>query len=418
MTTSPTTLLRYALTLLIGLGLGSALTYWLARPVAPPPGPPPAPPPALTLTPRAFSDLPGWSEDALLEARPALEKSCARLAAAASANTDSEKTDRIGSLEISKSDWRAACERVLAAPREPGAFRQALMDAFVPYGVGDGEKADGLFTGYYEATLRGSLTREGPYQVPLYGLPRDLINVVLRDFIPAATLERADVPATVVGRAVNGRLKPYFTRADIDGADAIAGQSEVIAWVDDAVDAHILHIQGSGQVTLPDGRMMRVGFAGHNGHAFRGLGRILIDEGAVDRDNASMIAIREWLKKNPARAAELMNRNARYIFFRAIEGDGPIGAQNVALTPGRSLAVDRRHIPLGTPLWLDSTGPDGEPLQRLMVAQDVGAAITGVVRGDFFWGSGEGAFAKAARMKSPGRYFALVPKTAQNQGKP
>jgi membrane-bound lytic murein transglycosylase A len=410
--------LRAILALLAGLALGSGLTYWLTRPAPPPVAPPPAPAAALKLSPRAFSDLPGWAEDAVLDARPALDKSCARLVATAQANPDNDKTDRVGPLEIKAADWRAACERVLAAPREPDAFRRAVTDAFVPFAVGDGDKTDGLFTGYYEAGLRGSLVREGPYQVPLYGVPRDLISVSLRDFIPPALLERAEIPATVVGRAESGRLRPYFTRADIDGADAIAGQSEVIAWVDDAVDAHILHIQGSGQVTLPDGRTMRVGFAGHNGHAFRGLGRILIDEGVVDRDNAAMIAIRDWLKKNPARAAELMTRNARYIFFRAIEGDGPIGAQGAALTPGRSLAVDRRHLPLGMPLWLDSTGPDGELLRRLMVAQDVGAAITGVVRGDYFWGSGEAAFAKAARMKSPGRFFALAPRTAAERAVP
>jgi membrane-bound lytic murein transglycosylase A len=402
--------LRYPALLLLGALIGGAVTYvFVSRPLAPP-SPPvtPSAPSAVRLTPQPFASLPGWAEDAVLEARPALEKSCARRA---KADAD-DHGETLGELKIARADWLAACRSVLAAPRDAVAFRAALEAAFMPHAVATDAGDRGLFTGYYEASLRGARTRGGPYQFPLYGVPRDLVSVALRDFVPPEALRRVDVPAVIVGRAVEGKLKPYYTRPEIDAADAIAGQSEVVAWVDDAVDAHILHIQGSGQVTLPDGQVMRVGFAGHNGHAFRGLGRILIDEGVVDRDNASMIAIRDWLKKNPDRAGDLMNRNARYIFFRAIDGDGPIGAEGTALTPGRSLAVDRRHIPLGLPLWLDSLGPDGELLQRLMVAQDVGAAIVGAVRGDYFWGAGEAAFAKAARMKSQGRYFVLVPKAA------
>ncbi len=220
------------------------------------------------------------------------------------------------------------------------------------------------------------------------------------------------MPPTVVGRVVDQKLKPYYTRSDIDAENVLGDQANVVAWVDSAIDAHVLHIQGSGQISLPDGTMMRVGYAGNNGHAFKGLGRILIDEGVLTPNTASMIAVRDWLKQNPERAAALMNQNARYIFFRKIEGDGPIGAQGVPLTPGRSLAVDTRYVALGLPVWLDTVDPDNAPLQRLVVAQDVGAAITGAVRGDFFWGAGEPAFGKAARMKSQGRYYVLVPKPA------
>ena len=400
--------------ILLGAAVGAAFTYWL---FLPPPTPPvPAQPqpsaPHAVYAPRAMNELPGWTDDTLVEALPALKHSCA-VAQAQPAG----KTTTLGTLVFKNSDLTTACQGVLAAGNDSTALHQAFETAFQAVSVHEGENPNGLFTGYYEASLRGSLTRQGAYQVPLYGVPKNLIAVAIKDFIPASTLDKTNMPANLIGRVVGHELKPYFTRAEIDGAQAIAADSDAIVWVDDAVDAHVLHIQGSGQVTLPDGTMMRVGFAGHNGHQFRGLGRILIDEGVLDRDGASMIAVRDWLKKNPDRAKDLMNQNARYIFFRKIEGDGPIGAQGVALTPGRSLAVDPRIIPLGLPVWLETADPDGKPLRRLVIAQDVGAAITGVVRGDFFWGAGEAAFAQAARMRSPGSYSVFIPKTATSSPK-
>ena len=213
-----------------------------------------------------------------------------------------------------------------------------------------------------------------------------------------------------------GQLRPYYTRSEIDADGAIAQDADVLLWADDPVAVHILHIQGSGRVTLPDGQIMRIGFSGHNGHVFRGIGSILLEAGELKPGGASMIAVREWLALHPAEAAQYMNRNTRYIFFRRLDPaeteDGPVGALGVSLTPLRSLAVDPRFIPLGAPLWLDTADPDGLLLQRLMVAQDVGAAITGAVRGDIFWGHGEDAFLKAGRMKSAGAYYILVPKAA------
>jgi membrane-bound lytic murein transglycosylase A len=179
---------------------------------------------------------------------------------------------------------------------------------------------------------------------------------------------------------------------------------------------HVLHIQGSGRVTLPDGQIMRIGFAGSNGRTFKGIGSILLEAGALQPGGASMIKVREWLTQHPAEAAAYMNQNTRYIFFRQLDPseteDGPVGAQGVSLTPLRSMAVDPRFVPLGAPVWLDTADPDGVALKRLMVAQDVGAAITGAVRGDIFWGAGEEAFSKAARMKSTGGYMVFVPRAA------
>lgn len=317
--------------------------------------------------------------------------------------------------------WRAACAEIAAAGDGPDALRAAIDRAFQPFAVSVDGDDRGTFTGYYEASLNGALTRSERYTVPLYGLPADLVAVPIKAFVPPGTALGA-VPPTLIGRVVDGapaapgqqgsakQLAPYYDRAAIDGADAVADKAPVVAWVDDPVDAHILHIQGSGQVRLPDGSMLRVGFAGSNGLQFSGIGSILLKEGVLKPGQASMIGVRDWLKANPERARDLMQRNARYIFFRRIDGAGPIGAEGVPLTPLRSLAVDTAYVPLGALVWLDTTDPDGTPLQRLFVAQDVGAAITGAVRGDVFWGAGDEAFSKAARMKSPGRLFVLVPK--------
>jgi membrane-bound lytic murein transglycosylase A len=407
--------LQIAAAVLVGAALGATAMGWLRAPApktevtVQPVTPPQAPAtPQVAYEPVTYATLPGWTDDDMSKALPAFQKSCD-----ASRTQPPETTTHLGPISFTAADLALACKTVLDAGAGATAVRIAVESAFSPYAVSFSGNPVGLFTGYYEATLRGALTQDGVYQTPLYGVPQNLVSVSLKDFIPADKLEGSQVPPTVVGRVVDQKLKPFFTRSDIDTNNAIAGQSDVIAWVDDPVDAHILHIQGSGQVMLADGTVMRVGFAGHNGHAFRGLGRILIDEGVLTKDTASMINVRDWLKQNPDRAATVMAQNARYIFFRRIEGDGPIGAQGAPLTPGRSMAVDTRFIPLGLPLWLDTVDPDNEPLRRLVLAQDVGAAITGAVRGDFYWGTGEPAFAKAARMRSQGRYYVLVPKTGE-----
>jgi len=175
------------------------------------------------------------------------------------------------------------------------------------------------------------------------------------------------------------------------------------------VDAFFLHIQGSGRVELDDGRSLRVGYAAQNGHPYTAVGRVLIARGEVTREAMSMQAIRAWLDANPGEAQALMNENASYVFFNVIEGDGPLGAQGVALTVGRSLAVDRRFVPLSVPVWLDSVTPDGARLQRLMIAQDTGGAIRGPVRGDVYWGHGDAAADIAGRMKSAGFAYLLLP---------
>jgi len=385
----------------IGLALVAIAALLLAACEKKPKKPPPVEPAArMLLEEAAFADLPGWDGDALSEALPAIGRSCALLAA----QPDSRGVgpDRLAG---SVADWRAPCAAIGRLSGDDESLRATLKELFVPFKVIDTTAKDGLFTGYYEAELRGASSPLDGYRWPLYSVPDDLISVDLGRF-------RADLQGERIYGRVNGSsLVPYYNRRDIDKG-VLAGRKLELLWVSDPVDAFFLHVQGSGRVNLPDGSVVRVGFAGSNGLDFVGIGRKLIDDGKVPRTRASMQGIREWLRANPAQATGILQRNPRYIFFREIDGDGPIGAQGVALTPGRSLAVDPAFLPLGVPLWLDTTWPASDrPLRRLMVAQDTGNAIKGPIRGDFFWGFGEPALAEAGRMKQRGNYYLLLPKT-------
>jgi membrane-bound lytic murein transglycosylase A len=245
--------------------------------------------------------------------------------------------------------------------------------------------------------------------VPLFRRPPDLVMADLGEF-------RADLAGnSIAGHVVDGKFKPYFTRTELDGG-TLAGQDLELLWLADPVDAFFLQVQGSGRIRLAEGGTTRVGYAANNGHGFVSVGRILVEEGKLTKDQATAQTVAQWLKDHPVKASGIMARNPRYIFFREIEGDGPVGAQGAVLTSKRSMAVDGALLPLGAPFWIDSTWPTdtpqaGQPLRRLMIAQDVGGAIKGAVRGDLFWGTGAPALEVAGRLKQPGRYFILLPKS-------
>ena len=210
--------------------------------------------------------------------------------------------------------------------------------------------------------------------------------------------------------AVVPRGPPFPPRGEIEDG-ALAGRGLELAWVDSAVDAFFLHIQGSGRVVLPDGRLLRIGYAAQNGHPYRGIGRVLIERGAIRRDEMSMQAIRAWLAAAPLEVArDLMRLNASYIFFRLVEGlrpeDGPIGAMGVSLTPLRSVAIDPAFVPMGAPLFLAGAAP----LPRLVVAQDTGGAIRGPGRVDLFWGWDAASGLHAGGTYQPARMFLLRPR--------
>ena len=349
--------------------------------------------------PADYDELPGWEEDDHAAALFALRRSCSKLQRRP-VERPMGQDPRAGLV----ADWLAACSALPDSGATPAEARAYFEDWFLPIALHAPEGPEGLFTGYYEAELEGAFARDEDHPVPIYGRPDDLVEIRLTDFDEALPRK------TLVGRVEDGRLTPYFERAEIESG-AIDDQEVELLWAKDAVDVFFLQVQGSGQVVLPDGDRVRVGFAASNGLPFYAIGRALIEEGVIDRKSVSMQSIRSWLRDNPVEAKQLMHRNRRFIFFRIVEGDGPIGAQGVALTPGRSLAVDPAFVPLGAPLWLETTYPaEDRPLHRVMVAQDTGSAIKGVVRGDFFWGSGEEALAYAGRMKQSGRIWLLLPR--------
>jgi membrane-bound lytic murein transglycosylase A len=371
--------------------------------------PPPAPESgALSLTPVAFSDLSGWGEDTTAEALPALRATC-------QAFSSKPALEPIGpqGLAGSAGEWQAVCDGLPSLDAAEAGVRLFIEERFVPFTVSTDDDAEGLFTGYYEPELPGSRIRSAAYPAALYRRPTDLIAADLADFRPDLKAE------TLVGRIVDGQLRPYPTRAEID-AGALAGQGLELVWLADPIDAFFLQVQGAGRVTLAEGGSVRVGYAASNGHPYTAIGRILVERGEMTKDAATMQTVRQWLRDHPDQAAALMHENARYIFFREIEGDGPISSLGVALTPGRSLAVDASLLPLGAPIWLETTYPPGtpeagRPLRRLMVAQDTGGAIKGAVRGDIYWGSGEAALQYAGPMKQRGRYYLLLPKAAADR---
>ena len=388
-----------------GPAIPGAVVPTPAVPPAPitPPVTPPLAAESLSLRRVEFSSLPGWRDDDQRAALPALRRSCAVLS-----KLPSERPVGAQKFFGTYGDWRAPCDALLAkGEMDRSAARAFFEQWFAPYAASSDGKSDGLFTGYFEAELKGTRKKSGKYIYPIYAAPPDLLTIDLGKFKPDLQGQ------TISGRIDGNALVPYFTRGEIDGG-TLANKNLELFWTDDVIDLFILHIQGSGKVQLPDGKMVRVGFAAHNGYGYTSIGKALIDRGALKLEEASWPGIKAWLDKHPEEAAKTLAVNARYIFFRQIEGDGPIGAQGVALVPGRSLAVDTAFVPLGVPIWLDTVAP-GESnalLQRLMVAQDKGAAIKGPIRGDFFWGSGAAALAEAGRMKSKGRWFLFLPRTA------
>ena len=314
--------------------------------------------------------------------------------------------------------WQAVCNAAATADVHDRASARAFFEnQFSVWQVTDEAGNDtGLVTGYYEPLLKGSRTATPPYTQPLYAPPDDLLTVDLASLYPELAGKR--VRARVDGR----KVVPYWTRADIDAGRApLAGK--VLVYVDDPVDAFFLEIQGSGRVQLPDGTVMRVGYADQNGQPFRSIARVLIDRGEMTADHASMQAIREWGREHPDQLPALLEENPSYVFFREVPPpapgsleakiDGPIGTLGVPLLRERTIAIDARLLPLGAPVFLDTTRPlSTAPLQRLVLAQDTGGAIRGAVRADFFWGFGAAAARDAGRMKQEGRMWVLWPRDA------
>jgi membrane-bound lytic murein transglycosylase A len=349
----------------------------------------PQPPPAKPLRQARWEEVQGWNDDNLAEAQSALLESCNALA--------------------KQPVWRGVCEAARALPQNAAqdAMLRAFFEArFQPWQVVNPDAStEGLVTGYYEPLLRGSRKRNKTFAHAIYGVPDDLLTIDLGELHPELKHLR------LRGRLDGRKVVPYWARAELTPRSAaLAGKA--LLWVADPIELFFLQVQGSGRVELPDGRRVRVGYADQNGHPYRSIGRWLVEQGELKLEQASMQGIQAWARAHPGRLNELLNVNPSFVFFRELpdNGGGPPGALGVPLTPGRSIAVDPRAIPLGAPVFLSTTFPASErPLTRLVMAQDTGGAIKGAVRADFFWGFGAEAGAQAGRMRQPGRMWVLLP---------
>ncbi|MEE4680349.1 MltA domain-containing protein [Pseudomonas alliivorans] len=322
-------------------------------------------------------------------------------------------------LQAGFTSWRSACTRLkadavwgptcaAAASLEPvpsvEQIQKFLHDQLQVYSLrADSGSADGLITGYYEPVYPGSLTQTATANVPVYGVPDDLIVVNLDSIYPELKGKR------LRGRLDGRVLKPYDDAATI-GAKGL--NAPIVAWLTDPMDLQFLQIQGSGRVRLDDGSQVRLAYADQNGRPYRAIGRWLVEQGQLKKDEVTMGAISGWAKANPQRVPELLASNPSYVFFgrNPDSNEGPRGSLNVPLTAGYSVAIDRKVIPLGSLLWLSTTRPDGSSVVRPVAAQDTGGAIAGEVRADLFWGTGEEAGKLAGDMKQKGNIWLLWPK--------
>jgi membrane-bound lytic murein transglycosylase A len=302
-----------------------------------------------------FDDLEGWDQDNHSEALTAFLETC---------------------RDLDDADWEALCALALETENAK-AFFELL---FRPVLIRDGSSM--LFTGYFEPELEGSPYQTGSYRFPVYKMPAEA-----------------------------RRSQPWLTRRQLLTSGVMENRGLEIAWVNDSVELFFLQIQGSGRIRFPDGRVIRVGYSGANGHNYRSVGQELVRRGIYNAHQVSMQVIRNWVLRNPDAGKELLYHNASYVFFREVSevppDKGPLGAMNRSITTLRSIAVDPRYTPLGVPVWIEKKGQD--PMNRLMIAQDTGSAIKGAQRADIFYGTGDAAGRIAGGIRDTGRMVVLMP---------
>jgi membrane-bound lytic murein transglycosylase A len=362
----------------------------LASCVPKPRPPAPQPAPAAEAKPLNAAEL-GVSQAPAL---PALDEAVARRALDAFRISCPVLVKRADASGLTRAaDWQESCAAAtLGRPTSAAAF---FAEHFETIQVGDGAA---FATGYYEPEIAGSRTAQPGYEVPVYRKPPDLVEVDAAAAEAAGTLRR--------GRLENGIMIPYFERSEIEDG-ALAGRGLEIAWAADAIDLFFLQIQGSGRLRLPDGGVMRIGYAGQNGRDYVGIGKLMKDRGLLEPGHTKMQDLVAWLRAHPEEGRAIMRENKSYVFFQELTGPGPLGALNLPVTPRATVATDPKFVPLGAPVILALDRPEAN---GLWVAQDTGGAIKGANRFDTFWGAGAEAARIAGGMTGRGRAYILVPK--------
>lgn len=324
----------------------------------------------------SFDELPNWNDENYDEALENFLNSC---------NT-----------KQTKDIYPSLCQE---AKSVVGA-KEFIQHKFSPYEIYEEDgKNEGLLTGYYEPELNGSLTKTIKYKYPIYRTPKDLIIVDLSSIYPDLKNYR------LRGKIQGNKLVPYFTREESSSNNI---QADVICYTDSKIDLFFLEIQGSGRVKLENNETIFIGYDNQNGHKYRAIGRYLVKIGALDLDSVSLQSIRAWLKVNPQRVDEVLNYNKSVVYF--MQRDKPAtGSLGLPLTASRSIAVDRRYVPLGSMLYLSAQVKD-KSVNKIVLAQDTGGAIKGAIRADLFLGYGEEAMNIAGKLKSPLKLWILLPK--------
>ena len=341
------------------------------------------------LEPAQFEQLSGFEQEEHLEAWRIFRRSCVHIVAAAA---------DLRAVRPTSPELIELCRQVVTKPEIASAqeARSAWIASFDPYRiVPNSDSPDGFLTGYYEPIVEGSRVQTAEFTEPILGRPDDLVSSI----------------------ATEGALEPYQDRAAIDGG-AIADRCRPVVWLRDAIEVFMMQVQGSGRITLPDGSMLRLVYAGRNGRPYTSIGRILIESGEIAPDVMSIDVLKDWVRRNGQNAGqpgrELLHRNRSYVFFEIAEGigpaEGPIGGQGLPLTPLRSLAVDRSLWSYGLPFWIDAAIPSRAPFHQMMIAQDTGSAIVGPARFDIFFGSGEPAGLAASLVRHACAAWVLLPK--------
>lgn len=375
----------------------------VTQPVKPPPSVPPVPekpvPPTVPaqpaplpyglLKPASWSELPGLAKEDWLTSWRAWLQGCQGLKG--------------------KPEWQAVCATAQTIKADDAGAIQAYWQLY--FNVYATQQADGaaqgLITGYYQPVLKGARQASARYAVPLYKSPADLITVNLSALFPELKYKR------VRGRLQGQSLVPYYTRSEIEQTPSPLAGSELL-WVNDAVEAFFLQVQGSGIVELESGERVSIGYADQNGHPYQSIGKLLVERGEMVASEASMQGIKNWAVQHPDQLRGLLDANPSYVFFKwlPVGLSGPLGALGVPLTAARSIAVDPFHIPLGAPVYLATTYPNSSNvLQQLMQAQDTGGAIKGGVRADVYWGDGDAAGKLAGAMRQQGQLWVWLPKS-------
>ena len=369
------------------------------------------------LRPVGFEAIAGWRDDDHAAALSCFRISARRMAerpyGTKALGIDAAKLARIARLALSAGENGDA-----------STARRFFEAHFEPCRVDPSPRPSGFVTGYFEPELPASPVRTSRFTYPLLRRPPDLVDI-----------DDSNRPAGMDDSFRFARKTPqgpveYFDRGVIE-AGALAGRGLELAWLESAVDGFFVHIQGSARLAMPDGSHLRIAYAGKSGHPYTPIGRVLIDMGALAREDVTMASIRDWLRANPDRARDVMAKNRSFIFFAA-SGEtgpssgaatgpamgpamGPVGAASVPLTAGRSLALDHGLHTFGSPVWIATHMPlpgESKPFRRLMVHQDTGSAITGPARGDLFVGSGDEAGAVAGAIRHDADFVVLVPKDA------